>query len=274
MAVNGESKAGFRSPSKRDFDKFQEIVDKSDGWIKQYNKKGVQVHTKAQEGTAVKMIKISTTFDDISMDVLYDTLHDPEYRKLWDNMMAEDYGLCQINSNCDVCYYAVKCPTPLRNRDFVFQRYWSKDDDNFIICNHSVQHKDAPIKKEYIRGSSIITGYIGKQNGSNGCHFTYLTQTDPKGSIPKWMVNKVATKTAPKVVSNFRKAAKNYTKWKLKNNPNYRPWIKSEQNKLPLARNEDFNSTPMLDQDLSRKLDSEAQALSVSEDDSSDSPGI
>ena len=75
------------------------------------------------------------------------------------------------------------------------------------------------------------------------------------------------------VVSNFRKAAQDYTEWKLKNNPNYKPWIKSEQNKLPLAKKEDFNSSPMLDEDLSRKLDSEARALSVSEDDSSDSPG-
>lgn len=42
------------------------------------------------------------------MDVLYDALHDSEYRKLWDNMMLEEYGLCQINSNCDVGYYASK----------------------------------------------------------------------------------------------------------------------------------------------------------------------
>lgn len=273
MASDESGTEGIRPASKKDFDSFRNLVDNGDGWIKQYNKEGIQVYTKSQEGAAIKMIKICTHFEDVPLDVLYDALHDSEYRKLWDNNMVEEYGLCKLDSNCDVGYYAVKCPKPLRNRDFVFQRYWTKDHDDFIIYNHSVQHKNAPIRKEYIRGSSIISGYFGKQNGSNGCQFIYLTQMDPKGSIPKWMVNKVATKTAPKVISSFGAAAKNYTEWKLKNNPNYKPWIKSEQNKLPLAKNEDFRSSPMLDADLSRKLDSEARALSVSEDDSSDSPG-
>lgn len=60
MSVNGEVKAGIRSPTKGDFDKLREVVDKSDGWIRQYNKKDVQVYTKSQEGTAIKMIKVKT----------------------------------------------------------------------------------------------------------------------------------------------------------------------------------------------------------------------
>ena len=38
-------------------------------------------------------------------------------------------------------FFLVKCPTPMKNRDFVTQRSWNWNDDDFIIFNHSVHHK-------------------------------------------------------------------------------------------------------------------------------------
>jgi hypothetical protein len=72
------------------------------------------------------------------------------------------------------------------------------------------------------------------------------------------------------VIVNFAAAARNYRGWKIKNNPNYKPWIRTDQNKLPLAKLGDFKSSPMLDENLSRKLDSEAHALAVPNGDNSD----
>lgn len=71
-------------------------------------------------------------------------------------------------------------------------------------------------------------------------------------------------------MASFASAAKNYTNWKIQNNPDYKPWLKYEQNNLPLAKLADFKSSPMLDSDLSRKLDFEAHALSVPNGDTSD----
>jgi hypothetical protein len=71
-------------------------------------------------------------------------------------------------------------------------------------------------------------------------------------------------------MANFAAAARNYNGWKTKNNPNYKPWLRTDQNTLPLAKSEDFKSSPMLDENLSRKLDSEAHALAAPHDDSFD----
>lgn len=43
--------------------------------------------------------------------------------------------------NFIVVSLSVKCPSPMRNRDFVTQRSWYWEDDNFIIFNHTVHHK-------------------------------------------------------------------------------------------------------------------------------------
>lgn len=61
MACNGnglDGLDGIRPASEKDFDRFRGLVDKNDGWTKQYDKRGVQVYTKSQEGTAIKMIKV------------------------------------------------------------------------------------------------------------------------------------------------------------------------------------------------------------------------
>ena len=50
-------------------------------------------------------------------------------------------GLKQTSSMLLLFSLSVKCPSPMRNRDFVTQRSWYWEDDNFIIFNHTVHHK-------------------------------------------------------------------------------------------------------------------------------------
>ena len=90
------------------------------------------------------MIRVKTTFTDITADTLYDVLHDPVYRKVshddrreilspdnpppplqtWDKHMLCSRELGVLNPNNDVSYYALQCPPPVKNRDFVLQRSW------------------------------------------------------------------------------------------------------------------------------------------------------
>lgn len=47
-------------------------------------------------------------FKDVSAATVYDVLHDPIYRKLWDNNMLESYEVCCLNPMNDIGYYACK----------------------------------------------------------------------------------------------------------------------------------------------------------------------
>lgn len=59
-----------------------------------------------------------------------------------------------------------------------------------------------------------------------GCFLGYISQTDPKGKLPSWLVNKITQKFAPKVVKQLKRAAEGYESWKERqSDPRNKPWI-------------------------------------------------
>ncbi|XP_031550951.1 START domain-containing protein 10-like [Actinia tenebrosa] len=246
MTIDGSMKVGeVRVAKAEDFEQFKRLAESTEKWSLLYDKHGIKVFSKFTEGTSVKMMKVVTQFSDVPSMVLYDVLHDPEYRRHWDENMIESYELCKLDGNNDIGYYSVKCPAPMKNRDFVTQRSWCCKPEEFLIINHTVHHKAAQLKKGFVRGDSILTGYYVKAR-TNGCSLTYVAQVDPKGILPKWVVNRVSSKIAPKVIHKLHKATMGYKEWKENHSPEYKPWLKPEQSTLPVIKKEDLEYTELV----------------------------
>jgi len=215
----------FQLATADEFTKFRTAADSTDRWNLCYEEPNLKVWDQVSEGVAINIVKLTALFKGIDAEVLYDTLHDPDYRKDWDENMIEGYNIVQLDPCNDIGYYSAKAPMPVSNRDFVNQRSWTVSDDSkeFIIMNHSVVHPNAPEKKGFVRAWSIMTGYLVRVV-EGGCTLTYLTQTDPKGWIPNWLTNTVTKKFAPSIVGKLTKAASGYPEWKAKHNPDLKPW--------------------------------------------------
>lgn len=211
-----------------DFDMLKMLVDDHTNWKLDYDQAGAKVWTKSTTNCSFRMVKVQTVFLNINANTLFDVLHDPDYRKEWDEHMQESIEIGYLNPNNDIGYYALSCPAPVKNRDFVLQRSWLDMGNEKLILNHSVEHKDYTPRKGYIRAVSHLTGFVIRVV-DEGCFLGYISQTDPRGKLPPWLVNKITQKFAPKVVKQLRKAAEGYETWKAgQRNPMFKPWIYPE----------------------------------------------
>ncbi|XP_047441040.1 START domain-containing protein 10 [Mugil cephalus] len=221
-------------PDDSDFRSFRDQCLSPDGWTSRYNKGGVTVWCQeGDEGHTVQKIKMRTVCKDVAAETLYDVLHDTSYRRKWDTNMIDTYDIGRLTVNADVGYYSWKCPSPLKNRDFVTMRSWLPLGNDFLIINYSVKHPQHPPRKDFVRAVSLLTGYLIQSNGDTSSTLYYLTQVDPRGSLPKWVVNRVSQFVAPKAMRKIYKASLKYPEWKRKHNPGLKPWIYPEQNTLP-----------------------------------------
>lgn len=239
----------------RDFDRLRRLCDKHDGWKIEYSKRQTTVWTRPTDQSAFKMIKLHTAYKDVTASLLFDVVMDPGYRKRWDVYMLESYDIGCLNPNNDVGYYAVRSPPPLRNRDFVLQRSWLETKKEIMVLNHSVYHETVPPRKGFVRATSYLTGFVIRPSSDGGgCHFTYVTQCDPKGALPAWFVNKLTQIFAPKMTKRLATACRGYASWKTSHNPAHKPWLYPEQIALPridlarCCRAQDASDDPDLDE--------------------------
>ncbi|XP_030055841.1 START domain-containing protein 10 [Microcaecilia unicolor] len=228
------SRESVQIPDDRDFQNFRTECNSVAGWNLTYNKSGIAVWIQIlEEERALHKIKCRMECKDVPADILYDVLHDVEYRKKWDTNVIETFDIGKLTVNADIGYYAWKCPKPLKNRDVITLRSWLPMGADYIIMNYSVKHAKYPPRKDMVRAVSIQTGYLIQSTGVTNCTITYLAQVDPKGSLPKWVVNKSSQFLAPKAMKKMYKACVKYPEWKRKHNPQQKPWLYPEQSTLP-----------------------------------------
>uniref|UniRef100_A0A3Q1EAP1 START domain-containing protein 10 n=1 Tax=Acanthochromis polyacanthus TaxID=80966 RepID=A0A3Q1EAP1_9TELE len=227
-------------PDDRAFASFKAECLCEEGWSMTYTKGAIVVWTQSlEEGKSVHKIKCRMICKDVSAETMYDVLHDIEYRRKWDSNVIETFDIGKLTVNADVVCYILsalmwgKCPKPLRNRDVITLRSWLPIGKDYIIMNYSVKHPKYPPKKDMVRVVSIQTGYMIQSQGPNHCTLTYMAQVDPRGSLPKWVVNKSSHLLAPRAMKKIHKACLKYQEWKQSHNPGFKPWLYPEQTTLP-----------------------------------------
>lgn len=245
-------------PCDDDINQLISMCKSSEGWNLDYNKKNTKVYLKKNEACPFQMLKAEVEFDDLPAGTLFNVLMDAEYRRVWDDFMIEGYDYCSITPFSDIGYYAIKSPKPLKNRDFVMQRCWLDygPGADKIIFSHSVNHSKIPVVKNRVRGLTYMTVCYIKYNSAKSSSLVYITQSDPGGSLPSWVVNMSTKVVTPKFVKKIYKASLKYDKWKAKNNADYKPWANPEVIRIPKL---DMRDIQGFDVNSLRNIEDESQ---------------
>ena len=119
--------------------------------------------------------------------VLDDNSRDGE----WVCSLVEAKVLRQISPTARIEYNHTHAPWPIKDRDFVFHAEVKADTSAKTLTYElrSIEDKLMPEDEDKaVRGELIDSRYILKADG-NRTRLVVIIQADPRGSVPKWLVN-------------------------------------------------------------------------------------
>ncbi len=187
---------------------------KENGYHKVVDEPNIHIFKRMIPGFDVILIKSICTIP-YNKDIIFEAIANLEIRKKWDSVFSE---LKVVNHNgengAEILYMIIKSPSFLvSDRDFVQQRKIWKEfptKNSHILHFISIESPDCPLNKKYVRAETIISGYFIEDipNEPNKSTLGIISQTDIRGKIPTWLVNKVAPKASKGWVISLLKGCK------------------------------------------------------------------
>ncbi|CAM9339285.1 unnamed protein product, partial [Hapterophycus canaliculatus] len=134
-----------------------------------------------------------------SMDVpaaaVAELFESPERIKEYNKWFLDGRDLELLDEDTRVVWASSPSPLPfVKPRDFVtVVNVRRLEDGTVVIVNRGHRHPDAPPRSKYVRGEVILGAHVMRPDAKdkNKTHFTLLTQVDPGGVAPAWIVNKI-----------------------------------------------------------------------------------
>jgi hypothetical protein len=125
----------------------------------------------------------------------------------------------KLTNESDIMYTQLKMPYPVKNRDSCLLRVVQRTDKYIMVICKTTEHKDCVCDtKHFIRTFTPMHAYlIEKDEAINGCHLFVLSTHDPKGSIPKFIIRLVLSRSPVQWYSQLKAVIDKIMKngWKL-----------------------------------------------------------
>ena len=176
-------------------------------------KKETEIYKKMSDGSPVILLRTHTVLN-YPAENLYFLLYNLDERSKWDKMFKQMKVVKLIDDKTDIVYGYVKSPPFVSDRDFVQKRVCFEDYEgiDYILAFEHYESEEFPPIKKVIRAETIISGYILRRDGPNRTKVSLIAQTDIKGTIPKYLFNKLSAKAPLQWIGKFEKALANYNK--------------------------------------------------------------
>ena len=160
-------------------------------WEKLSEEDGITSYRKIIPGSPIVAIKGETVLDE-GMAKVVGVLENVEREVEWMADLAESYNIEKITESDRWEYNRTKTPWPLKDRDFVIHTLTTlerKPEPVLTIRMFSGKNPKKPEVSGAVRGELIDSRFVLSSIGPRQTRFICEIQADPKGIIPKWVVN-------------------------------------------------------------------------------------
>lgn len=188
------------------------FVDDKGTWKHVKERDGVNVYTKSNDDSPIKFLR-ATAIVDAPVGKVTAILRNIENAPKWLPRLLKRKYVKNISDQEAVLYDHQKMPWPVSDRELVVHHKLSlsADKKSLELNFKSIDAKDAP----HIDGNVVAMIYYGKilfsPKGENKTAIQMTMHIDPKGSIPKWVVNMLQVSMPYDFLYNLNKFAKKTT---------------------------------------------------------------
>ncbi len=170
---------------------------------------GIKVFKGAVKGEDVVAFKGDAVIDGDIQEVMT-VLYDMTKKKEWVDRLVETKLVRQLDKTARVEYNRSATPWPLSDRDFVYKAKidFNKKKTFAKIRLNSTEDIKAPQNKGVVRGELKESMYTLTALKNGKTRLTVEILADPKGMLPKWLVNIIQKKWPLKTIAGIREQIK------------------------------------------------------------------
>jgi len=183
-----------------------EYASTVEGWNKVKEQDGLTLYDKADPkgNDALHLVKSQGSIK-APIQKCFDLINDTsmESRKKWDQDLSFYEVKEQVTDKVLLTHVGVTAPMPVAARDFCAIRCTTQIDGSFYIFGCSIIHSSVPEDSTgmYVRGNILVSGFYLKPIDDNQTFVANITQVDPAGWIPAWVVNLGKTKALTRLAN-------------------------------------------------------------------------
>ena len=171
-------------------------------WELKKDKNDIKVYTKHVEGSGLKAIKATTTFN-ATLETCAAILRDIEHLT---DLFPDTKSVKKISQteNDQVHYLEMDAPWPVTDRDGAFNLIYEYDAATETLVIVAKMVPDAyPVQEKFIRLSKGGGTWTFRRVDDTHTTLDYYFHGEPGGNIPAWLANSVVEENPLKLLTNF-----------------------------------------------------------------------
>jgi hypothetical protein len=177
----------------------------SDKWQERSDREGIRIFSKEIEGNPIIALRGEVDIDMPAAKVAT-VIVTTERNKEWAPNLIESRLVRQLTPHSRVEYNHTSAPWPLEDRDFVFrsESFFYPEKKTIVFRFKSADEPGFPNYPKVIRGD-LEGSFTLTALGPKKSHVELEVLADPKGTVPKWVVNLFQTSWPRRVLFGLRK---------------------------------------------------------------------
>ena len=192
------------------------------GWDRVGVTSGVTVDRKTMPDSDLFAFRGEGVFD-VPIGMLSAVLKDEHIAEEWVDLMTEHTVLRKVGENKNLIYESYGLPWPISDRDYVMYEKYGYDEAAkvFTIDFESVKDASKPPVPDLVRAIAYRTFWRLTKLDANTTKIEVEVFTDPKGSLPAWLINMIQKDWPWKTIDGLVKRA---SKGDMQSDPGVAGW--------------------------------------------------